>query len=73
MTWKVFGGPYHEVYWAVLKERVNRDGLATDDDTLAEQFRLHVHRGLAYLAADRRLRNITELVRRTVTTEGQDS
>lgn len=66
MTWKVFGGQYHEAYWAVLKERCVRDGLATDDETLNDQFRLHLHRGLAYLAADRRLRSITDLVRRAI-------
>jgi DNA sulfur modification protein DndE len=62
MTWKVFGGPYQEVYLALLKERCKRDGFDLSDQTLAEQLRLHIHRGLGYLAANRGLRRIRDLV-----------
>ena len=37
------------------------DGFALTDETLAMQFRLHLHRGIAYLASDRRLRNVASL------------
>lgn len=57
MSWRVFGGRHHDLYLAVLKERCLRDGLGVDDAVLATQFRLHLHRGIAYLAADRRLRD----------------
>lgn len=57
MSWRVFGGRHHEVYLALLKERCLRDGLGTEDDVLASQFRLHLHRGIAYLSSDRRLRD----------------
>src|SRR5262245_29863310 len=67
MTWKTFGGSHHELYWVLLKQRCLEDGLVTDDETLAEQFRLHLHRGIAYLAGDRRLRTIDDVVRRIVT------
>lgn len=63
MTWKVFGGPYADVYWGLVKERCHKDGLGTDEDTLAQQFRLHLHRGLAYLAADKSITNISGLLR----------
>jgi DNA sulfur modification protein DndE len=56
MSWRVFGGRIHDVYLALLKERCLRDGLAVDDDGLEMQFRLHLHRGIAYLAADKRIR-----------------
>ena len=62
MTWRVFGGRYHELYLALLKERCLRDGLGTDPDTLAQQFRLHLHRGIAYLAATRSIRDVSDLV-----------
>lgn len=62
LTWRVFGGHHHELYLALLKERCRQDGLGTDDSTLHEQFRLHLHRGLGYLAADRGVRNIAGLV-----------
>ena len=57
MSWRVFGGRNHEVYLALLKERCLRDSLSTEDEVLASQFRLHLHRGIAYLASDRRLRD----------------
>lgn len=68
MTWKVFGGVYDELYMALLKERCKRDGLGTSEDVVATQFRLHLHRGIGILAADRRLRNIGDLMRRAIAT-----
>jgi DNA sulfur modification protein DndE len=61
MSWKTFGGPYADVYLAILRERCRRDGLALTDETLTSQFRLHLHRGIGYLSADRKLRNIAAL------------
>lgn len=66
MTWKVFGGGYEEIYLALLKERCQRDGLGTSDEILATQFRLHLHRGISYLAADRQLKTVAGLVERIV-------
>ncbi|MEF9603884.1 DNA sulfur modification protein DndE, partial [Paracoccus sp. PXZ] len=62
MTWKVFGGRHHEIYLALLKERCLRDGFETDPETLHHQFRLHLHRGVSYLAGNRNLRGIGKLV-----------
>jgi DNA sulfur modification protein DndE len=62
MTWQVFGGDAHELYLALLKERCEQDGLGTDDDVLAHQFRLHLHRGIAYLAAPQTIRSIGDLI-----------
>jgi DNA sulfur modification protein DndE len=64
MTWKVFGGTYHELYLALLKERCRQDGLSTDADVLGTQFRLHLHRGLGYLAADKKIKGISNLLLR---------
>ena len=66
MTWQVFGGEAHEVYLALLKERCVRDGLGTADDVLARQFRLHIHRGISYLATPHAVRSIGDLVRLVV-------
>jgi DNA sulfur modification protein DndE len=57
ISWKVFGGRHQEIYMALLKERCLRDGLAIEDEVLATQFRLHLHRGIAYLASDRQIRD----------------
>jgi DNA sulfur modification protein DndE len=57
LTWKVFGGRHQAVYMALLKERCAADGLEISDEVLSQQFRLHLHRGIAYLANDRKLRD----------------
>jgi DNA sulfur modification protein DndE len=62
MTWKVFAGPYQELFTALLMARCRRDGLGVAEDVLDTQFKLHLHRGIAYLAGDRRIRSITALV-----------
>jgi DNA sulfur modification protein DndE len=63
MTWHVFGGEYHEVYLALLKERCIVDGIdITDDAAVNRQFRLHLHRGLGYLATPNRIRSAADLV-----------
>lgn len=66
MSWRVFAGPDSDVYLALLRERCVRDELPTDPDTLAEQFRLHLHRGIAYLAAKKRITGIDSLVALTL-------
>lgn len=62
MSWKVFGGRYADLYMALLRERCVRDGLGTHPDVLAQQFRLHLHRGISYLAGNKELRQIEDLV-----------
>lgn len=42
------------------------------EDVLATQFRLHMHRGIGYPAADKRLRSIADLVERAVSTLNSD-
>jgi DNA sulfur modification protein DndE len=55
-------GEQHELYLGLLKARCVRDGLDADDETLNRQFRLHLHRGIGYLAAPNRIRGIADLV-----------
>ena len=63
MTWHVFGGEFHEVYFALLKERCIVDGIDTTDDfAVNRQFRLHLHRGLGYLSTPNRIRSIADLI-----------
>jgi DNA sulfur modification protein DndE len=62
MTWQVFGGEAQELYLAVLKERCEQGGLGTSDDVLLREFRLHLHRGINYLATPHAIRSITDLV-----------
>jgi DNA sulfur modification protein DndE len=50
MTWLTFAGRHADLYTAVVTARCEADGLPIDDpDVVAEQFRLHLHRGISYL------------------------
>jgi DNA sulfur modification protein DndE len=62
MSWRVFGGRYSDIYLALMKERCLRDGIDTDTETIAQQFRLHLHRGIAYLFGNKSLRKIDDLI-----------
>jgi DNA sulfur modification protein DndE len=50
----------------LLKERCEQDGLGTTDEVLARQFRLPLHRGIAYLATPHAIRSLANLVRLAV-------
>jgi len=63
MAWRTFGGPNSDIYWGLIKECCHKDRLGTDDETLGRQFRLHLHRGIAYLATDKSITNVSELLR----------
>ena len=62
MSWQVFGGEYQEIYEALLKERCFQDGLSIDTETLQHQFRLHLHRGISYMAAPNYVKTISSLI-----------
>ena len=66
MSWHVFGGDGQELYLALLKERCEQDGLGTSEEVLGRQFRLHLHRGISYLATPHTIRSIADLVRLAV-------
>lgn len=62
MTWQVFGGEHAELYLALLIERMVQDKGDITDRELARQFRLHLHRGIGYLATPGLVQNISTLV-----------
>lgn len=63
MTWRTFAGEHESLYWALVKQRCQQDGLdPADDEVVAHQFRLHLHRGIKYLAADKSIQSIGDLV-----------
>ncbi len=62
MTWRVFGGRRADLYIALLKERLCRDGLSLNPETISRQFRLHLHRGISYLADGSKIRGIDNLI-----------
>jgi DNA sulfur modification protein DndE len=66
MTWPVFGGEIADALALALKQRCHEDGLGCDHGTLATQFRLHLHRGIGYLAADASLKGVEGLVQTVI-------
>jgi len=64
MDWRTFAGAQGDLYMALLKDRCLQDGITLGDDPaeLGKQFRLHLHRGIAYLAGDKELQSIEDLV-----------
>ena len=62
MEWQVVGGEAHELYLALLKERCELDGLEPSDQVLTRQIRLHLHRGIGYLATPHMIKAISDLV-----------
>ncbi|MGF1589182.1 MAG: DNA sulfur modification protein DndE [Pleurocapsa sp.] len=62
IAWNVFGGEIADILLIALKQRCHQDGLGTDKDTLKEQFTLHLHRGIGYLAGDNQIEQIEDLV-----------
>lgn len=62
MTRQVFGGEHAELYFALLLERMERDGVEVSEKELSRQFRLHLHRGIGYLATPGHVAAIESLV-----------
>ena len=62
MTWRVFGGELADILIIALKQRCYQDSLGTDKETLARQFRLHLHRGIGYLAGELKIKKIEDLI-----------
>ncbi len=61
MNWRTFGGDFGDVLWSALRLRCHNDGLPLDEETLAQQFRLHLHRGIGYLVGDPRVTDVAGL------------
>jgi DNA sulfur modification protein DndE len=62
IAWNVFGGEIADILLISLKQRCYQDGLGTERDTLKQQFTLHLHRGIGYLAGDHQIKQIEDLV-----------
>ena len=62
MSWSTFGGPAADIYAAVLRAWCDANGIPQTPDVLAEQFRLHLHRGITYLVGNEDTRSLSGLV-----------
>lgn len=66
-------GLHAGVYVALLRARCKRDGLALTDESLNAQLRLHIHRGIAYLAGAKDLSSIRDLCALAIGQDDQSS
>lgn len=62
ISWYTFGGENYKIYEALIKARCIRDGLGTDEDTLAKYFYLHLSRGIGYLSGTNYIRSLEDLI-----------
>ena len=60
--WLTFGGENYKIYEALIKARCIRDGLGTDEETLAKYFNLHLSRGVAYLSSTNYILSLEDLL-----------
>ncbi len=69
MTWKVFGGEYHKIYEALLKERCYQDRIVLSKKNLSKQFKLHLHRGISYLDNSSKIKGIATFLNMSIQQE----
>lgn len=62
IAWSVFAGEQAEVLLGLLRSRCHKDTLGSDDATLGLYLRAHIHRGLGYMTADKRVRDVRNLI-----------
>lgn len=62
MSWETFGGRYADIFWLLLIQRCKQDNLPITEDVLAAQFKLHLQRGIGYLAS-LKYSNVFELLK----------
>ncbi|MFI9366627.1 DNA sulfur modification protein DndE [Kitasatospora sp. NPDC053057] len=62
MSWRTFAGSYGDIYLALLKQRCATDGEPLTDESINQTLIVHLHRGIGYLAGNKEIRTIRELV-----------
>lgn len=72
MSWQVFGGAIGDLLTIALKQRCYEDGVGNEPEALAIQFRLHLHRGIGYLAADPTIKVIDHWIEKAVESMPQE-
>lgn len=70
MDWRTFAGPYSDVFVALLRWRCQADAIPLSPDALSTHFRLHLHRGINYLASDASITSISGLLELALAASG---
>ena len=66
MSWRTFTGENERIFEALIRQRCKQDGFDVIPEILVQQFRLHLHRGISYLAGDPKISNIAALVAKSL-------
>jgi DNA sulfur modification protein DndE len=62
ISWLTFAGEYHEIYDALIRAWCLENNLPTDEEHLAHYFKIHLNRGISYLAGTNFIKSIDDLV-----------
>lgn len=62
MSWYTFAGEYSELYDALLMEWCREKKIETDEESLAKYFKLHLERGISYLAGTNFIKSLDDLL-----------
>lgn len=62
MSWFTFSGEYSDLYDSLIKAWCIDNGISTDEETLAKYFKLHLERGIAYLAGTNFIKSLDDLL-----------
>lgn len=62
IDWKTFSGSYGNVIEALVRTRCIEDGLGIEHETIVKQFKLHLHRGISYLAGKKQITSLEKFV-----------
>ena len=62
MSWTTFGGTSADIYAAIIRARCEVDGIPQTPDALAEQFRLHLHRGITHLVGNEDTKTLSGMI-----------
>lgn len=66
MAWRTFAGENDRVFEALMRQRCREDGIEPTDANAAHQLRLHLHRGISYLAGDPKVSGIVPLTLKAI-------
>lgn len=62
IDWKIFAGDYEHLIMALLKERLSQEKIELTNDSLNDQLRAHVQRGLSLIASQKKIRSIADFI-----------
>jgi len=62
MSWLTFAGENHEIYEALVRAWCIQNEIPTDDEMLSKYFKLHLNRGISYLAGTGVIKSVDDLV-----------